>query len=129
MSSQATEKRGFSRVPFNTEVEVRAQGRSIRSQEGINISMSGIRMSTREVVPPEVAPCQVTINLGGQDKPALINAKGKMVRSGAGSLAVEFTQIDPESYHHLQQLIANNANDSKRAEREFSAHWGIRKPQ
>ena len=129
MSSQATEKRGFSRVPFNTEVEVRAQGRSIQSQEGINISMSGIRMSTREVVPPEEAPCQVTINLGGQDKPVLINAKGKMVRYGAGSLAVEFTQIDPESYHHLQQLIVNNADDSERAEREFFAHWGIRKPR
>jgi len=129
MSSQSTEKRGFNRVPFNTEVEVRVQDRSIRSKEGINISMSGIRISTREVVPPEEAPCQVTINLGGQANPVLINAKGKMVRSGAGSLAVEFTQIDPASYHHLKQLIVNNADDSERAEREFSTHWGIRKPR
>jgi len=39
MVAQPTEKRGFSRVPFNTQVEVRAKGRIIRSQEGINISM------------------------------------------------------------------------------------------
>ncbi len=109
-------------------VEVRAQGRSIRSQEGIDISMSGIRLSTREAIPPAETPCQVTIVLGGSENPVIIEAKGKMVRSQEGSLAVEFTELDLDSYHHLQQLIVNNADDPERAEQEFAAHWGIRKP-
>lgn len=129
MAAQSTEKRGFSRVPFNTEVEVRTQGRSIRSKEGINISMSGIRLSTREPIPPADTPCQVTIVLGGSEKHVIIDAKGKMVRAQAGSLAVEFVELDLDSYHHLQQLIVSNAQDHERAEREFSAHWGIRKPR
>ncbi len=128
MVSQLTEKRGFSRVPFNTEVEVRAEGRSIRSQEGINLSMSGIGLSTREAIPPAETPCQVTINLGGLEVPVIIKAKGKMVRSQEGSLAVEFIELDLDSYHHLQQLIVSNADDHERAEQEFAAHWGIRKP-
>jgi hypothetical protein len=129
MVAQLTEKRGFSRVPFNTEVEVRAQGRSIRSREGIDISMSGIHLSTRETVPPAETPCQVRIALGGSENPVIIDAKGKMVRSREGSLAVEFTELDLDSYQHLQQLIVNNAVDPERAEQEFSAHWGIRKPR
>lgn len=129
MVAQLTEKRGFSRVPFNTEVEVQVQDRSIRSRDGINISMSGIRLSTREAIPPAETPCQVRIALGGSENPIIIDAKGKMVRSQEGSLAVEFTELDLDSYHHLQQLIVNNAADPERAEQEFSAHWGIRKPR
>ncbi len=129
MVSQLTEKRGFSRVPFNTEVEVRAEGRSIRSQEGIDVSMSGIRLSTREAIPPAGAPCQVTIVLGESENPVIIGAKGKMVRSQEGSLAVEFIELDIDSYQHLQQLIVSNAEDHERAEQEFAAHWGIRKPR
>jgi hypothetical protein len=91
--------------------------------------MSGIRLSTREAVPPAETPCQVRIALGGSENPVIIDAKGKMVRSQEGSLAVEFTELDLDSYQHLQQLIVNNAVDPERAEQEFSAHRGIRKPQ
>src|SRR5450759_1715468 len=105
MVAQSMEKRGFSRVPFNTEVEVRAQGRSIRSQEGINMRTSGLRLSTREAIPRAETPFQVTIVLGGLKNPVIIDAKGKTVRSQEGSLAAEFTELDLDSYHHLQQLI------------------------
>jgi hypothetical protein len=129
MVAQSTEKRGFSRVPFHAEVEVRVEGRSIRSQEKIDISMSGIRLSTREAVPPAETPCQVTIVLGGPENPITIDARGTIVRTQEGSLAAEFAELDLDSYHHLQQLIVNNADDPERAEQEFSAHWGIRKPR
>jgi hypothetical protein len=71
----------------------------------------------------------VRIALGGSENPVIIDAKGKLVRSQEGSMAVEFTELDIDSYHHLQLVIVNNADDPERAEQEFSAHWGIRKPQ
>lgn len=129
MKLQPTEKRRFIRVPFKTVVEVIALGRRIRSQDGLNISMSGIRLSANEAVLPEETPCQVTITLGTSGEPVLIQAQGKTVRSRTGSLAVEFFELDPDSYHHLRQLIMNNADDPTRAEREFNAHWGIRLPK
>jgi hypothetical protein len=129
MNARPMEKRGFIRVPFKTDVEVRVQGRSIRSQGGLNISMSGIRLSTGEVLPPPETPCQVTIMLGTSEEPVIIEAKGKTIRSQAGSLAVEFSELELDSYHHLQQLIINNADDPKSAEQEFLAHWGIRLPK
>jgi hypothetical protein len=129
MASGPNEKRGFIRVPFNTTVEVRVQDRVIQSQEGVNISMSGLRLSTREAIPPAGVPCQVTINLGGSENPIRIEAKGTTVRSHGGGLAVKFIDLDLDSYQHLRQLIVNNAGDPDRAEQEFGAHWGIRKPR
>jgi len=129
MSVRPMEKRGFIRVPFKTDVEVRAQGRTIRSQAELNISMSGIRLCTSEAVPPAETPCQVTIILGKTEEPVIIEAKGKTIRSQAGSLAVEFSELELDSYLHLQQLVINNADDPKRAEQEFHAHWGIRMPR
>jgi hypothetical protein len=129
MAAGPIEKRGFIRVPFNTTVEVRVPGRVIRSQEGINISMSGVRLSTPEVIRPAKVPCQVTINLGGSESPIRIDAMGTTIRSRAGSLAVKFIDLDLDSYQHLRQLIVNNTDDPDRAEQEFAAHWGIRKPR
>ena len=128
MHAKAEEKRGFIRVPFKTDVEVRIQSRSIRSQADLNISMSGICLSIAEDIPPAETPCQVTIILGKLDEPVAIEAKGKTIRSQPGSLAVEFSELELDSYLHLQQLIINNADDPKRAEQEFHAHWGIRMP-
>jgi hypothetical protein len=129
MTAGPIEKRGFIRVHFNTTVEVKVQDRVIRSQEGINISLSGVRLSTREVIPPAEVPCQVTINLGDSENPIRINAKGTTVRSQGESLAVKFIDLDIDSYQHLRQLIVNNADDPDRAEQEIAAHWGIREPR
>ena len=129
MTAGSIEKREFIRVPFHTTVEVRVQDRVIRSQEGINISMGGVRLSTHEAIPPAEVPCQVTISLGGSENPIRIDAKGTTVRSQGGSLAVKFIGLDLDSYQHLRQLIVNNADDPDRAEQEFAAHLGIRKPR
>ena len=129
MNTQPMEKRGFIRVPFKTSVEVRVQGHVIRSHDDLNISMSGIHLCTSEAIPPVGTPCEVTITLGKFEEPVIIEAKGKTIRSEIGSLAVEFSELELDSYLHLQQLIINNADDPKQAEQEFHAHWGIRIPR
>jgi hypothetical protein len=129
MKSQQHEKRGFIRVPFHTAVEVQVPGRTIRSRDEINISMSGIRVTMSDEAPPVETECQVRVILGTAEKQVIINANGRTIRSQPGTLAVEFLDLDLDSYQHLQQLIVNNADDPVRAEEEFAAHWGIRKSQ
>jgi len=128
MTAGPTEKRKFIRVPFNTSLEVRVQDRVIRSREGINISMGGVCLSIHGDIPPAETPCRVTINLGGPENPIRIDVKGTIVRSRGESLVVKFIDLDIDSYQHLRQLIVNNAEDPDRAELEFVAHWGTRKP-
>ncbi len=128
MVQHPVDKRDFLRIPFATQVTIRSGDLLIRSEAGINVSMSGLRISTGETAPSAGSLCSVRILLGAHDNRVAIEAKGKIVRSAPGSLAVEFTELDLDSYHHLQQLIINNAEDPEKAEREFVAHWGIRRP-
>ena len=126
MMSQNDERRGFIRVPFNTEVVVEGEGKTVRSREGINISMSGIRLITSDAIPPAGSPCQVKIILQASQSRLPIEARGMVVRSEPGYLAVEFTELDLDGYHHLRQIILNNTDEPEKAEKEFSTHLGIR---
>jgi hypothetical protein len=128
MTDQAREKRGFIRVPFNTEVEIHIGDRTIRSGSGVNISMRGLRVSTEQEAPAAGAPCSAKIILKASKDRVSILAEGTIVRSEQGSVAMEFSGLDIDSYHHLRQLIINNAENAEQAEQEFIEHWGIRKP-
>jgi len=127
MTEQPEEKREFVRVPFKVDTAVRTVDRTIWSSNTLDISMSGIRVATTETIPPEGTLCEIEIVLTESPTPVIIEARGSIVRSAAGTLAVHFSEIDIDSYDHLQQLILNNAKDPARAEQEFQAHWGIRK--
>jgi PilZ domain-containing protein len=127
MTPMEGEKREFIRVPFATEVEVQAGDRTIGSTSEIDISLNGLRLSTDRDVPPAGTPCWARIVLRAFEERVVIQAKGTVSRTGPGSLAIEFTELDLDSYHHLRQLILNNAADPERADREFAAHWGIRR--
>ncbi len=128
MPNQSKERRGFVRVPFNTETEIKAGGRLLRSSDGIDVSMGGLHMQTNDPIPAEGSACNIRIMLAAADNQVAIEAQGEVIRSEPGSLAVRFTELDLDSYHHLKQLILNNTDDPERAEQEFSAHWGIRPP-
>ena len=126
---QPQEKREFLRVSFTTEVEVRTDDRTFGSSSGINISLNGLKLATDQPVPEEGSPCSVKIMLRAFEHQVVIETHGRVARSGQGTLAVEFIDLDLDSYHHLRQLIISNADDPGRAEREFDAHWGIRRPR
>jgi PilZ domain len=128
MTEKPEEKRAFVRVAFMMDTAVRTRDRTIWSSNTLDISMNGIRLATSENVPAEGTLCEIEIVLAESPEPVIIEARGSIVRSAAGTLAVHFSEVDIDSYDHLQQLILNNAKDPDRAEQEFLTHWGIRKP-
>ncbi|MHB8844439.1 MAG: PilZ domain-containing protein [Nitrospirota bacterium] len=128
MDKRTDEKRAFVRVPFRMNTAVRTKDRTIWSSSTLDISMSGLRVASDEPPPPEGTACEIEIVLAEEPSSAIIETRGTIVRSKPGTLAVHFTEVDIDSYEHLQLLILNNAEDPERAEQEFRAHWGIRKP-
>lgn len=128
MTGDPSDKRGFIRIPFDTEVEIDAGMDIIRSNRGINLSMSGLHLTAADAAPPVGTPCRVSIILQTAALRVVIKAGGQISRSGPGDLAVEFSDLDLDSYFHLRQLILLNTDDPERAEREFTTHWGIRRP-
>lgn len=125
MDSQPSDRRGFVRVPFNTDTEILVDQRVIRSSEGIDVSMSGLRLTSSETVNPGT-DCQVKIILQTPDNRLIIEAKGTVIRSAAGTVGIQFTELDLDSYLHLRQLILYNTEEPEKAEQQFSSHWGIR---
>jgi hypothetical protein len=126
MTKPENEKREFVRVPFMIGTTVRTSDRTIWSGTTLDVSMSGLRVETTDAVPPEGTFCEVEIVLVEAPEPVIIEARGSIVRSKPGTLSVHFSEVDVDSYQHLRQLILNNSDDPERAEKEFSAHWGIR---
>jgi hypothetical protein len=126
--SPQREKRAFVRVPFRTEVLIKTATAAIRSTAEIDVGLRGLRVPIEQAPPPAGAPCKVTITLHTSEPGVVIEASGVVVRSGPGSLAVEFAELDLDSYQHLRQLIISNAADPEQADSEFAAHWGLRKP-
>lgn len=129
MTGSESDRRGFIRVPFNTRAEINTQGRFARSIGALDISMSGLRMTTEDAVPAIGAACLVHIILQASEHWLIIEAQGKVIRSKTGTMAVEFTELDADSYDHLRNLILNNAEDPEKAEKEFNEHWGIKPPE
>lgn len=129
MARDTHEKREFLRIPFHAEVEINARQFSCRSESDIDVSMTGLRMAYGEAAPPAGSQCLLSLFLQPLDEQVVIDAAGRIVRSEPGSIAVEFTGLDPDSFYHLRQLILNNAGDPEKAESELNAHWGIRRPR
>ncbi len=129
MDSRSQEQREFLRVPFATEVEIRTGDCSYSSKNAINVSLRGLCFSVKGTRPAQGSTCSVKIYLGAGAAREVIEAKGWVVRSDEGTVAIEYTEIDLESYYHLQRLIIQNADDPEQAEKEFCAHWGILRPR
>jgi len=128
MAHDASDKRDFLRIPFETEVEIDTGSDIIRSHKGINLSMSGLHLIAGGAAPAVGTACRVSVILQESADRIDIKAGGKIIRSGPEGLAVEFSDLDLDSYIHLRELILNNTDDPEQAEREFASHWGIRRP-
>jgi hypothetical protein len=128
MMEQDKERREFVRVPFRTETTVRTPDQMIWASTTLDLSMNGIRIMTKEAAPPLGTPCEIEMVLSETEPAVIIEALGSVVRSEPGTLAVHLTEVDLDSFQHLQQLILNNSDDPEGVEQEFRAHWGIRKP-
>jgi len=131
MTGQRDERRSFVRVPFNTEVVITAGNWALRTQAGIDISMNGIHLTglvrTDDARPLPGTSCRISIHLQATGHRLVIEAEGRIIRSEPGDLAVEFIEIELDSYQHLRQLILNNARDPDGAEKQFNEHHGIRR--
>jgi hypothetical protein len=123
-----SERREFVRVPFRTATSVRTEERTFWASSTLDLSMNGIRIATQEKAPAPGTACEIEMVLSEGEPPVIIEARGTVIRSDPGTLAMHFTEVDLDSYRHLREIITNNADDPEKAEQQIRSHWGIRKP-
>ncbi len=59
------------------------------------------------------------------DTDVYVRVEGEIIRSESNGVAVKFTQIDPDSLFHLQNIIRYNAEDTEAIDEEITKHPGL----
>ncbi len=107
-------RRRFTRVAVDLQVEVQSGGRTLHGVVAGNLSMSGVLLRTAEELAKD-APCRLRIPAGEAE----VLAEARVVRVYPGALAFEFTRLlGPDSFGHLRSLVMRNAPDPELAGRE-----------
>lgn len=115
--TENNERRRFSRVHFNTPVEL-TQGEKHWQAELLDISLKGILLGGSLPAECDIEhPLTVTIKLSDQ---ALMRMTVQLAHQGNHQTGLECISIDMDSIAHLRRLIELNLGDSKAAERELA---------
>ena len=120
--------REFTRVTTRFSVEIEAEERTIESGRTQDLSMNGVFVVCEETLPLE-SNCRVTLRLGDPGSGIKIAAAGKVKRHGTEppGFALQFSELDVESYEHLRQMVLLNSQDPDQVEQEISGHLGLKR--
>ena len=119
--------REFTRVPINVKVTVKTETSSFNATKTVDLSMKGVSLVADQILPVDTQ-CSVSILLGNGDLGITIDVKGKVKRSVESGMAIEFTDIDLDSYEYLQNLLMHNSHTVHDVvEEEIHNHLGLKR--
>ena len=119
------DNRKFSRIPFKVDAELTVGDTSLRVEELMNLGVGGCLLPiTADLKAGTI--CSVRILLNAAENEISVEITGEIKRSAPGTVAVQFTRIDPESLFHLRNIIRHNSPDADVIDREIGKHPGIR---
>jgi len=113
------EKRRFSRVPLRIEAYISCRALALKA-EVENLSLNGIFLRCQEdFMVGDVA--RITLYLSGTVRrlDLSICMHGQVLRSGGGVVALQFQEMDLDSFTQLRNIIAYNTGDADRIRDEF----------
>ncbi len=118
--------RDFTRLSISRRFDVSAHGQTLVFEDTRDICLRGVYVfgTVPFALETEV---DVRLHLGEGDETMPLDLRGRIVRAEAEGCAIEFTEMAPEVYHHLKQLLLNNSPDSGKLEEEFGEHLGLKK--
>jgi PilZ domain len=118
-------QRRFSRWPVQLFVEIRHDDICLSSNKTHDISMKGLFVHTGKTLPIGT-PCQVKLMLEASLGEQSIEVRGRVVRVTNAGMAVEFHEIDLDSYQRLRKLILFNSPNVALAETELDRNPGFK---
>lgn len=114
------EKRSFTRVMFQTDAVVSYEGGTI-SGKVENLSMNGMFLRTPEKIPRDTL-LAIRVSLSGATSELSIQLKGIVVRPGEDGAAIQFKEMDLDSFIHLKNVVAYNCGDEGEVMEEVYKH-------
>ena len=111
------EKRSFDRITFQTKAIVRSKDATVI---GIveNLSLDGIFLKTPEKLNLNRI-VKIELLITGTSSQLSILLDGKIMRHENVGMAIQFKNIDMDTFFHLKNLISYNTNQMDTLEDEF----------
>lgn len=111
------ERRKFRRVPFEVTAAVQTGLINISGMVD-NLSMGGMFLATGETIPGD-SSLEISIILSGSSSMLSIGLKGRLVRQNEEGIAVEFLEMDLDSFIHLRNIVVQNSDDPDAVYEEY----------
>lgn len=118
-------RREWTRVSVVVDVEVGPEGHPKISGQARDVSIKGLYLVTPKTLPSGTV-CRLNLLLSGTQTPVYVRVSGRVVYVDDSGMAIEFFQVDPESFVHLRNLVLYNSADPDQVEREFQSHLGLK---
>jgi PilZ domain len=109
------ENRKHSRVSFPAQAIVKTANGTI-SGTIENLSMKGMFLHTQHRVTGG-DPLEITIPLSGSQ--ISIHLMGKPIRCTDAGIAIEFIEVDLDSFTHFKNIVSYNSDDPDNIEEEY----------
>lgn len=112
MAANQEEKRRDLRVTFRATARLRFSGKRIFDKcETSDISVSGVFVQgVSGVVSGE--KCEVEFHLIGRSSSLVLEMAGEVVRVAEGGVALQFLEVDQDSFCHLQNIVYFNYKEA-----------------
>ena len=117
-----TEKRRFTRTPFETEIRVISDDRMVISNHLRDISLGGAYLHVEKPL-AKGKLCILGIDLIGPRSLLRVEIEGEVARVDDEGMAVKFTRIDVDSLVHLRHLIKVHSQDPETIDCEFESNF------
>ncbi len=113
--------RVFTRVRVHLKAEVISEDGQVVRGSIRDVSMNGLSIETQALLAPDM-PCAIRLQLETGSRPIEVEARGTVLRSGDGILALRLSTIDADGFEHLQKLVLYNSKSAQTVEDEFATH-------
>jgi hypothetical protein len=127
--SNKSDGREFTRVPIKVWVEVRTEDTVIKTHETHDLSMVGISLQHQGKTISVGTLCDISVFLEGVEPAIHVDMKGKIGRVTDKDLCIEFSEVELESYEHLQNLVRYNSKDIDAVDKEIDEHAGLKRKE
>ncbi len=126
MNDKSREQREFTRVqvPLKGDIhfgDVAKKGLAIR-----NLSLKGLFLVGGPGF-PKGAECDLVIRLEGASPAVEVRVRGRVARSTAAGMGIEFLRVGLDGFEHLKNLVRYNSEQVEQVEEEFDSHQGLKK--
>lgn len=120
MDSQ--ERRRYSRVAVHRGGWLSGQNKKQRFDQVRNLSMGGACLQGRNKLQPGDF-CKLELHEDGRHSTRIIKLCGRVIRASSDDVAIQFVQMDLESYMFLQTMVLYNAVDPLGIVSEFQEEF------